>query len=260
MRSILAEDRVRCLPNKSAKKTAAHKLRIGMAVLILSCAFVFGCSETNKPLVEAPPPSASIQVDQPKQISKLPPPEFNQVQEAVKRVFKESVLIDTSHKPTFITGDFNGDLSQDLAVVLKPAAEKLPDLNEEFPNWILRDLSGSKNTKAPRLSVVANEILLAVIHGYGPSGWRDPQATQTFLLKNAVGSGLATHSAKDFAAANEGRKMPQLRGDVVQEELGGTPGYLYFAGATYSWYDPKTFKEDPEFGMARGPHGQKMKK
>jgi hypothetical protein len=199
-------------------------------------------------------------VDQPQQISKLPPPDLNQVQEAVKRVFKESVVIDTSRKPAFIIGDFNGDLSQDVAVVLKPAAQKLSDLNEEYPNWILRDLAAPKDTRAPRLGVAANEVLLAVIHGYGPSGWRDPQATQTFLLKNAVGSGLATHSPKDFAAANQGKQMPQLRGDVVREELAGTPGYLYFAGATYSWYDPKTFKDDPEAGMMRSPHGQKIKK
>ncbi|HEV7797463.1 MAG TPA: hypothetical protein VGO73_04875 [Pyrinomonadaceae bacterium] len=211
-------------------------------------------------MAEAPPPSASTPVDQPQQISKLPPPDLNQVQEAVKRVFKESVLIDTSRNPAFITGDFNGDLSEDVAVVLKPAAEKLSDLNDEFPNWILRDLSGSKETGTPRLKVTADEVLLAVIHGYGPSGWRDPQATQTFLLKNAVGPALTTHSAKDFAAANQGNKVPQLRGDVVREELGGTPGYLYFAGATYSWYDPKTFKDDPEVEMMRSPHGQKVKK
>ena len=43
----------------------------------------------------------------------------------MKRVFKDSALIDTSRKPAFIAGDFNGDLSQDIAIVLKPVPEKL---------------------------------------------------------------------------------------------------------------------------------------
>ena len=93
--------------------------------------------------------------------------------------------------PSFIDGDFNGDGSRDLAVVIKPAPNKLADLNEEFPNWILKDPFSSDQPRIPRLRVAADDTLLAVIHGYGPNGWRDSQATQTFLLKNAVGSGMA---------------------------------------------------------------------
>jgi hypothetical protein len=164
----------------------------------------------------------------------------------VKRVFKEAVVIDTSRQPTFIVGDFNGDLSQDIAVVLKPAPDKLAELNEESPTWLLRDLAGPTQPGSPRLRVAANEKLLAIIHGYDAKGWRDDQATQTFLLKNAAGSGMEAHSKKEFVAAHQGVKLPQLRGDVVGEELGGKSGYLYYAGATYSWYDPKTFNGEPE--------------
>jgi hypothetical protein len=88
--------------------------------------------------------------------------------------------------------------------------------------------------------------MLAVIHGYGANGWRDPQATQTYLLKNAVGSDMKSHPLKEFAAMNQGKKLPRLRGDVVGEMLQGKAGYLYFAGATYAWYDPKTFAGEPE--------------
>jgi hypothetical protein len=42
--------------------------------------------------------------------------------------------------------------------------------------------------------------------------------------------------------------------------LGGTSGYLYYSGATYSWYDPKTFKGDPEPGMFHGASERKVKK
>lgn len=234
------------VPNSRVNVKILRSFRLALAVTISAVSFLTGCSQAAKPAAEAPPPPLTAQADQPQQTSKPAPPQMNEVQEAVKRVFKEAVLIDTSHKPTFIVGDFNGDLSQDIAVVLKPASDKLAELNEEFPNWILRDLAGPNQPGSPRLRVAANDELLAIIHGYGANGWRDHQATQTYLLKNAVGSGMEAHSAEDFVAAYQGKKLPQLRGDVLGEEVGGKPGYLYFAGATYSWYDPKTFTGEPE--------------
>jgi hypothetical protein len=256
----MAQRTDRQFANSKINVTGSRSFRIVLAMLISALTFLIGCSKPEKPRAEAPPPPVSAQAEQPQEISKLPPPQLNEVQEAVKRVFKESVLIDTSRKPSFIVGDFNGDISQDIAVVLKPAPEKLSDLNEEFPNWILRDLSGPNEPGSPRLRVAVNDVLLAVIHGYGPNGWRNQEATQTYLLKNAAGSSLATHSAEDFVAANPGKKLPQLRGDVVGEELAGKSGYLYYAGATYSWYDPTTFKDDPEVGIVHSPHGERVKK
>jgi hypothetical protein len=193
-------------------------------------------------------------------LSRLPPAELNEVQGAVKRVFADSVVIDTSHNPVFIAADFNGDLSQDIAVVLKPVPEKLAAMNEEFPNWILRDPLAGNESRIPRLRVAANEVLLAVIHGFGANGWHDPQATQTYLLKNVVGSGMAARQAKDVATANQGKPIPRLRGDVIGEVLRDTPGYLYYTSATYAWYDPKTFKGEPERGMIHTPPGERVKK
>jgi hypothetical protein len=175
----------------------------------------------------------------------------------VKRVFKDSAVVDTNRDRSFVAGDFNGDLSQDIAVVIKPAAEKIADMNEEYPAWILRDPFGSLEARSPRLRIAADDILLAIIHGYGPEGWRDPQARQTFLLKNVAGSALATHSLKDFVSANQGKKLPQLRGDVLGESVGDKSGYLYFAEATYAWYDPKTFTA--ETPMRRGHGDQKVR-
>ena len=104
----------------------------------------------------------------------------------------------------------------------------------------------------PPLRVTESEPLLAVIHGYGPNGWRDPQATQTFLLKNAVGSGPTTQAKNQFMTENRGKKLPPLRGDVIGEVLRGKSGYLYYADATYSWYDPKTFVPEPEKRLVHG--------
>jgi hypothetical protein len=250
----------RQIPNSQVNVTVSRSFRIVLAVLISALSFLSGCSRADKPTAEARPPTVTTQADQPQQVGKLPPPQINEVQEAVKRVFKDSALIDTSRKPVFIAGDFNGDLSQDIVVVLKPAPERLSDLNEEFPTWILRDPFAPNESRIPRLRVAANDELLAVIHGYGANGWRDPQATQTYLLKNVVGSGMEAHQAKDVAQASQGKKLPQLRGDVIGEVLGGTSGYLYYAGATYSWYDPKTFKGEPERGMIHTPPNERVKK
>ena len=227
-------------------------VRIGLAFFISAISLLAGCSEAKKPLAEAPPspvPPVIVQAEQPRQVATLPPPQMNDVQQAVKRVFKEAVLIDTQRRPTFIVGDFNGDLSEDLAVVLKPATDKLSELNEEYPSWMLRDLtepSQPGKPGSPRLRVGADDELLAIIHGYEAQGWRDPQATQTYLLKNAAGSSMKTHTKKEFVTAHQGRKLPQLRGDVLGEERRGKSGYLYFASSTYSWYDPNTFTGDPE--------------
>ncbi len=234
-----------------------RNFRIGFAVLIAVSSLMFGCSTAQKPIAEAPPPSPVIPIEQAQQMSKLPPPQMNEVQEAVKRVFKDIVVIDTTYKPAFIAADFNGDLSQDIAVVLIPVSEKLPDLNEEFPAWILRDPFGSTRSRSPRLRIADKEVLLAVIHGYGTNGWRDPQATQTYLLKNAAGSGMEAHPLKEFTIANQGKSLPPLRGDVVGEVLDGRSGYLYYAGATYSWYDPKTFNGETERRMHMGHSGKK---
>jgi hypothetical protein len=180
----------------------------------------------------------------------MPPATLSDVQTAVRRVFKEAAVLDPSRAPAFVTGDFNGDLSPDLAVILKPVPERLSELNEDFPNWILRDPFASTEARGPRLRVTVNETLLALIHGFGANGWRDPQATQTFLLKNSVGSGLQVRAAKEALANSASEKIPHLRGDVISEDLGSASGYLYFAGAGYSWYDPKTFQGDePAPGM-----------
>ena len=246
------------LPGKAANHFE-FRFQFFLATVVAGCALAAGCSTTSKPVAEALPPAPSATTDKSQVVATLPHPESQEVQAAVMRVFKDSALIDTNHQPAFVAGDFNGDLSQDLAVVLKPEPSKIADLNEEFPAWILRDLSGPDESRSPRLAIGADEVLLAVIHGYGPNGWRDPQATQTFLLKNAAGTSMAAQSRQNFLAANQGRKVPGLRGDVVSEVLGGKSGALYYTRATYSWYDPKTFTGEPEPRRIHGDRGQRMK-
>ena len=219
----------------------------GFAILTFASGFL-SCTTAEKPKTE-PAPVAMVQTEQ-AQPAIVSPPELNEVKDAVKRVFKDLVEIDSKRKPVFLDGDFNGDNSQDVAVIVTPAPNRLAELNEEFPTWIVKDPLSRNEPQIPRLRVTANDTLLAVIHGFGANGWRDSQATQTFLLKNVVGSGMTTHHRKDLAKPDKSKRTPCLRGDVISQVVAGNAGYLYFAGATYSWYDPKTFQEESEAGIA----------
>jgi len=166
-------------------------------------------------------------------------PKLVEVQQAVKRVFKDAAVLDPNYKPNFLAGDFNGDASQDIAIIIKPA--NLEELNQEYSPWLVRAPRTGKVDRT-RLKIEKDEALLAVIHGYGTNDWRDPEATQTFVLKDVVGNDLKVHSGKEFVAANAGRKLPRPQGDLIGETVQGTQGYLYYATSTYSWYDPKTYK------------------
>lgn len=233
----------------SMTPTAMCTIKVVCNLALLPLFFGFlSCTTAEKPKTE-PAPIAMVQTEQ-LQPAIVSPPELNEVRDAVKRVFKDSVGVDSSRKPVFIHGDFNGDNSQDVAVIVTPSTNRLAELNEEFPTWILKDPFSRNGPQIPRLRVTANDTLLAVIHGFGPNGWRDSQATQTFLLKNVVGSGMTTHQRKDLPKPDKLKRMPYLRGDVISQVVAGNAGYLYFAGATYSWYDPKTFQEETAAGIA----------
>jgi hypothetical protein len=178
-------------------------------------------------------------------------PNLPDVEEAVKRVFKDVAVVHPDYKSSVLTADFNGDMSQDLAVVLKPVPEKVAEMNEPYPSWLLRDPRVAPNPAEP-LQIEKDEALLAVIHGYGTNHWRDPQATQTFLLKNAVGADMRVQNGKQFKRSFSGRKLPRPQGDLIGENFKGTEGYIYYNATTYSWYDPKTFKGETQTGAFHG--------
>lgn len=234
-------------------------------IVVLGSAALCGCAKPSQPIVEqasVPEKSEAPSLPpQPTEMPELPPPNLEQVQEAVRRVFKDAVVIDASRKPSFLVGDFNGDQSQDLAIVLKPAVGRLSDLNQEFPNWIAREpleevLSRSKPLAHPAsakplpnpaagqtVRFEQSDVLLAIIHGYGPMGWHDPQATQTHLLRNVVGDNMRILPFKGAVKAYNGvRPFPDIYGDLIQQTLIGQSGFLHFAGSIYGWYDPKNYK------------------
>ena len=84
-------------------------------------------------------------------------------------------------------------------------------MNQELPPWLLRDPRSNKSDQRSVCRSKRMNVLLAVIHGYGTNDWRDPQATQTFLLKNVVGSDLRVESGKDFAKAQQRKETCRVR-------------------------------------------------
>ena len=219
--------------------------RLIKLTLVLICAHSLSCSTTKQSQVEVlpatQPSTTTAQVQLPSVIS----PKLSEAQDAVKRVFKDAAVVDTSFTPSFVTGDFNGDFSQDLAVVLKVSPGKTPEMNEQYPSWLLRDPFAQERAE---LTVKEDERLLAIIHGNGDNNWRDMQATQAYLLKNSVGSQIEVHKTKDLNASKPARRLPRTQGDLIAENLRGAPGYLYYARATYLWFDPKN-PSTPSAGM-----------
>lgn len=238
-------------------------------VVVMGSVPLCGCAKSPaQPVVEQPSvPQVSEAVSlppQPTEMPELPPPKFVEVQHAVERIFKDAVVIDASRTPSFLVGDFNGDRSQDLAVILRPAEGKVFELNQEFPNWIahepLKDVLLPKSKALARpdgakpsanaaagqtVHFEQGDVLLAIIHGYGPKGWLDPEATQTHLLRDVVGANIRILPFEGAVKAYKGTKpFPNIYGDLIQQTLIGQSGFLHFTGGIYGWYDRKNYKPD----------------
>ncbi len=174
------------------------------------------------------------------------PPTKDQVVQAVARVFDRAVTLDESHGPAFVVGDFNGDGSEDLAVITKSDERWLPEINNELANWTLEDpktvpipgttsaeqLTPPKPAKAKR-----DNFLLAIIHGVGAEGWRNREARQTFLLVDGVGTNISVLPASKTAIVSKDKLGP-LKGDAITETLDGHSGIIFWTGAKYSWWSP----------------------
>jgi len=172
-----------------------------------------------------------------------PPPDPSEIRNAVVRVFEKLATPDASRNDSFAVGDFNGDGSEDLAVVVKASEGALDDINNELANWVLEDprivpipKAGSSPRIPPGKQVRAErgDNLLAIIHGVGTQGWRAPEAKQTFLLKNGAGSKILAQSLEGLR--NTAQKLPPLKGDVLDETIGGKSGFVFWTGAKYAWW------------------------
>lgn len=200
-----------------------------------------GAVPVEKPIAMATPqasPAAS-----PTATSKLPPPTQTEVEAALHRIFGDD-LIATANNQSFIAGDFNGDQSEDLAVIARPAMGKLDDLNNELANWTIQDADkafiappGKKVVVPPkqeRPRVEPGEQVLAIIHGFGPKGWRNPDARQAYIIKHAAASFQGTAPSVSQKAIRA-MHLP-VETEIIKEIRDNKKGFLFWTGGAYAWH------------------------
>ena len=164
-----------------------------------------------------------------------------EVNAALHRIFADTVR-GASHEQWFTTGDFNGDGSTDLAAVVLPNSSDLKMLNDPLANWTIQDATHAffppadqrvvfMPPKPKPQSAHSNELLLAVIHGYGPNGWRDPNAKQAYLVRHAGNGPIQSRPAPDGV---DGAPASITRSEIIFEPQ-GEPGFLFWTGWQYAW-------------------------
>jgi hypothetical protein len=206
-----------------------------------------GCKSSTQPVpVEKPIAAASAQATPAAAatpLPKLPPPTQAEVKAAFQRVFGDELIAQFDAK-SHIVGDFNGDDSEDLAIIVRPAAGKLEDINSELANWIIQDADKafipppSKRVVVPpvqdRPRIGANEEVLAIIHGYGPRGWRNPEARQAYLVKHAAAPFVGTAPSVSQKAIRA-MKLP-VETEIIKQVRDKKKGFLFWTGGVYAWH------------------------
>ena len=243
----------RCVSsNRRADDPTAAVVLVSVLVFLLGA--VAACSKSTQSseprpisITSSPSPSFSALVQatatpgEPAAITTAPGAE--EVAEAIGRIFNKAAAVDHDRSPVLLVGDFNGDGSQDLAVSTRPNDAALTEINDELANWTLEDphevpVPGTKAAAQPTrpktVKAERSDQLLAIIHGVGPKGWRNPEARQTFLLRNAAGTNVTVQ-----AAAQPRQPVPNsnldLHGDAISETVKGHRGLIFWTGARYAW-------------------------
>jgi hypothetical protein len=209
-----------------------------------------GCTSNHAQNVEKPialstpqPTPAGSQVAAPK----LPPPTKAQVDEALHRIFGDNLIAQSNEgsvQATFIVGDFNGDQSEDLALIVHPAAGKLDEVNDELANWTIQDADKAfiappgKTVVTPpkqtRPRVERGEQLLVIIHGFGPEGWRNPQARQAYIVKHAAATFQGTVPSISQKAIRAMHLPTET--DIIKELRNNKKGFVFWTGGVYAWH------------------------
>jgi len=220
-----------------------------LSVLGLCFSLFSGCknrSDAKPPLrAEKPIPVTTPRpTPTPEPEAKLPPATSAEVADAVRRIFGDDLVLVQGSAPTFIVGDFNGDSSEDVAVIAQPAAGKLNDINSDLANWTIQDAdnyfvppAGKRvvTIKRPGPSKISDgEEFLAIIHGFGAKGWRNPIARQAYVVKHAaaVFTGIAPSVSQKSIRA---MRLP-IETDIIMEIRNNKKGFLFWTGGNYAWH------------------------
>lgn len=242
-------------PTSHGRKLTKSRARF---LLAFGLAFLAGCAQQPTPGVEGSTLSPATQQAQtaspmPAQAKSdgarapTPPATLEEVRGIVAHIYRDAVVVEADRGTPFVGGDFNGDGSEDIAVAVKPGAGKLSEVNGEYASWTIEDplkvvapeVRGDVEVLPKRqgpVTVRQGDSLLAIIHGYRQRGWRDPLASQTYLLKGVAGGEMRAQSAAEALGAAPGKgRLPPLRGDVIRQQMAGADGFIYWTGAKYAW-------------------------
>jgi hypothetical protein len=196
----------------------------------------------REPDVVVSPPEAPTPVPS---LAPASPPEPAEVQPALDRAFDGTVVVDGALQPSFVAGDLNGDDITDLAVAVRPRGDDvLGALNASLTKWRRLDAQdpspppGAPGKPAP-VEIARTDLLLAVIHGVEGGAWRDPSATQGYLVKRALGTGLRLRPLMEVPDEVRERVIRVHKGDVIAQVRAGRPGVVFWTGAAYAWGDAR---------------------
>jgi hypothetical protein len=158
-------------------------------------------------------------------------PSPGDVQAAVGRVFRGAAALSGSVSP--LTGDFNGDGIPDLVVVVRPEAGSIEAFRSPLSNWILDD-PRARGTPFHPLPVDGATVFVAMIHGYGPAGWRNPEARETYVLAGIAPLSLRARPIRD-GDLDGPRSRARLSGDAIDVASAEGQGVLCWDGARYAY-------------------------
>jgi hypothetical protein len=182
-----------------------------------------------------------------------PPPKANQpsqsaLQEIVKTSFGSAVEAVTAFKPFYLTGDFNGDGSQDLLLVVRikgPRTDLASDVNLYNPFERPKAVFPDNATDNPTLA-------FAIIHG-SRAGWQTPPALEKFLLLGQTPILILNYGRVTSAGQQDRNNLMELlrkrstkfradgwppataKGDAIVLGTEATDSILYWNGKNYRW-------------------------